>query len=451
MSTTDLVQIPLSMWGAMFALIAAMTVFLGRHGSKRRSYVLAAMLLVDAIMLFSDGYGIALQGNVSEFASFAIRLCNFFVFACIPVLAYLMTVYITALASNKFHQASNVWVVISSVICIIHFAIAAISPVFDFLYYFDEFNVYHRTNNYIVASALAGLELILLCAMTVHYRNRITRYERYSIMAYLLLPFATNLVQLFNYGLILNNLAITTSLLLMFLTHEVQKSRKIVQQEKELMENRIKVSEQQAQLAQLDAELAEKRIQVSISQMQPHFAFNALGSIEQLCRTDPTKAALATHHFAQYLRRNLRTLSSPELASFSSEMQHVRTYLWLEKMRFGEDVQFREEIRVSDFNLPSLTIQPLVENAIKHGMMDSEEGTLTVWVRTAESSDSYFVTVEDNGCGFDMERVDRDPKAHVGLANVQERIQLMQGGEVRVDSAPGKGTRVTIRIPKLNP
>lgn len=169
---------------------------------------------------------------------------------------------------------------------------------------------------------------------------------------------------------------------------------------------------------------------------------------EQLCKTQPTKAASATHQFAKYLRSNLNAMASPEQISFREELEHIRAYVWLENMRFGEDLCFREEIQVDSFTIPALSVQPLVENSIKHGMMGKEEGNIHVVLSTWEENDAFYVRVSDDGCGFDPHEKPKDTNIHIGLFNLKERIRIMCGGTVEVTSKPNQGTTVTIQIPK---
>lgn len=448
MRSMDIAQVALSIWGAIFAGIASVAVFLGRKNDPKRSALLAELLVVDAIMLLSDAATIGYDMEPGAAAEFITRVGSFFVFACIPALAVIMMFYVYALTTVPEHTPNRKWLIAMCVLAGIHMVLVAITPLTGFLYGYDENNLYHRGPGFLSASVLGALELMLIAALLLSHKSTVSHAEKLSVMGFLLVPFLTNIFQTVNYGLNLNDLAITVSLFLIFLTHEVKRSTKLTQTENATLAYQVILSEQRAEIAKKDAELAQKQLQISVSQMQPHFAFNALGSIEQLCLTDPKKAAQATHHFAQYLRRNLRTLASTDLTTFDSEIEHVRTYVWLEKMRFGDDVSLREELQVTDFRLPSLTVQPLVENAIKHGMMGSEEGTLHIILRSQELPNAYLIQVIDDGCGFDTAKEVTVPGNHVGLNNVKERIHVMVGGTVQVFSRENLGTIVEIRIPK---
>lgn len=200
--------------------------------------------------------------------------------------------------------------------------------------------------------------------------------------------------------------------------------------------------------AKSEAEFALSRNMLMLSQIRPHFMYNALGSIEVLCKLDPEKAGRAIHHFTHYLRSNMDIVKSEDTIPFSQELEHIRNYVWLEQMRFDDELEYKEEIEATDFRVPQLAIQPMVENAIKHGMMGNEDGLLHVTLKTQETETEYIVTVNDDGCGFDTTKAPEDGRSHIGIQGAAYNLQLRVGGTLHIDSQPGKGTTVTIRIPK---
>ena len=195
----------------------------------------------------------------------------------------------------------------------------------------------------------------------------------------------------------------------------------------------------------LNAELAESRISTMMSQIRPHFIYNTLGSIEQLCKLDPPKAGDLVHNFAKYLRGNFGELDNPKPILMSQEMEHVRHYISIENVRFP-DMTFTFEMNSDDFHIPALTVQPIVENAIKHGLMKLPRGG-TIHVVAYQTDDAYCITVVDDGVGFDTGALFEDRK-HVGLRNIRERLKVMVNGTLSIESAIGVGTKVLITIPK---
>ncbi len=189
---------------------------------------------------------------------------------------------------------------------------------------------------------------------------------------------------------------------------------------------------------------ARQRIHIMMSQIRPHFLYNTLSTIQALCSTDPEKAAGVTERFSQYLRQNLDSLGEPGLIPFWKELEHTRTYAAIEETRF-RGVRVEYDIGDSDFSLPPLTLQPLVENAIRHGVRGREEGIVTV--RTRREGRWHELTIRDNGTGFDVGQLAVRDSGRIGIRNVRERLESMCGGTLDIASRIGEGTEVTIRIP----
>ncbi len=188
---------------------------------------------------------------------------------------------------------------------------------------------------------------------------------------------------------------------------------------------------------------AEQRIKIMISQIQPHFLYNTLATIRALCRKEPEKAAQVTENFGLYLRQNLDSLNQADLIPVEKEIKHTQVYTDIEMVRF-ENIRVEYDIQDTHFAVPALCIQPLVENAIRHGVRGKEQGIVSVCTRLEEGH--HVITVSDNGVGFDEAKAQADG-THIGIQNVRERIEKMCGGTVEINSKTGEGTAVTIRIP----
>ena len=194
---------------------------------------------------------------------------------------------------------------------------------------------------------------------------------------------------------------------------------------------------------------AEQRIQIMMTQIKPHFLYNSLTVIQELCRSDPAQAEAATVQFANYLRGNMDALQTNSPIPFGQELEHTRQYLALEEMRFEDKLTVRYDIQCESFVLPNLTLQPIVENAVRHGVRGNADGRGEVVIATRETPDRYEITVKDNGPGFDPEKQPKDQgSSHVGIQNVRQRLAQMCGGELKIESIPGAGTCVTIALPK---
>ena len=203
----------------------------------------------------------------------------------------------------------------------------------------------------------------------------------------------------------------------------------------------------EAERQAMELKLQESQISIMLSQIQPHFLYNTLNSIYQLCETNPMRARTLVNSFSEYLRNNLSSLEESGLIPFATELSHVNTYLDIEKVRFEDTLDIEYDIKCVDFSLPVLTVQPIVENAVKHGT-SKKRGGGTVKISTDEDKENYIITVSDTGCGFDSTKPKDDGKRHVGIENVRQRLSNMCGGTLTIESTVGVGTLATIIIPK---
>ena len=196
-------------------------------------------------------------------------------------------------------------------------------------------------------------------------------------------------------------------------------------------------------------ENTQLKIDIMLSQIQPHFLYNSLGAIRYLCDHDPKAAGELTDKFARYLRGNMSALRDDGEIAFSQELEHTKIYLEIEKVRYEDALQIEYDVTCTDFRLPTLTLQPIVENAVRHGAR-GKRGVGTVSIATREYPDRYEITVTDDGPGFDPDApvLPDDGRAHIGIQNVRERLDRVSGGVLRIESEKGRGTVAAIIIPK---
>ena len=277
---------------------------------------------------------------------------------------------------------------------------------------------------YWIAWLIDPMILLIEILVVVHYRKNLSRFGTIVMLNFGLVSLLTTGLQSIWYP-VPELLACTLALLLMFMLFYWEMAKNLLENERELMQSQMSLA---------------------ISQIQPHFLYNTLSTIAELCRKDSAMAEEVTNRFALYLRGNLEHMGDSFPVEFSKELKHVQTYLWIEKIRFQHELQVVYDIQTEDFIIPALTVQPLVENAVKHGMMGSEN-VCTITIRTKCVERGYQVIIEDDGCGFDPEQVKNDGRKHIGIESVRNRLRFMVGGILTVRSVIGKGTTVIIEIP----
>lgn len=205
---------------------------------------------------------------------------------------------------------------------------------------------------------------------------------------------------------------------------------------------------------QLQADVKEAEIAFLRSQIKPHFLYNALSSIAALCIDEPHKAGALTIDLSQYLRSSFDFKQLDSLTTIEKELELLNAYINIEKTRFGTRlvVEYDVDATLLDHRIPPLILQPLVENAIRHGLMSSlRGGTVQISVNQKEDAVVSFAVV-DNGCGMSEQKREEilKPgmnKKGVGLGNINQRLKLLYGSCICIESAEGKGTRVFFDIP----
>lgn len=222
---------------------------------------------------------------------------------------------------------------------------------------------------------------------------------------------------------------------------------------------------------ELQGKLHDSQMELMMGQIQPHFIFNTLSSIRTLVKIDPDTAYSMIYDFSNYLRANVDNVTNLDGISFASEVEHINSYVNIEKVRFGDRLNVEFDIKVNDFTVPPLSIQPLVENAIKHGVTKTVSGG-TVTLRSYTEGKYNIVEVEDNGAGFTPERLEEirqsltddgkqdydfesatltgngsEKHKSSGMRNIYLRLKEISDADLFIESQEGVGTKITVKFP----
>ena len=199
------------------------------------------------------------------------------------------------------------------------------------------------------------------------------------------------------------------------------------------------------ELRKKEEELRDARIQSMMNQIRPHFIYNTLTSIYVLCKDDPDRAGRVVSDFTDYLQANFTAIAATEPTSFEDELRHTQAYVAVESMLYGDKLQVEYDTEYLAFRLPPLTLQPIVENAVKHGVGRGQaSGHITIRSRAVDGGAE--IVVEDDGPGY-LPDAAADAQ-HIGLQNVRERLEIMCGGTLKIAERSGGGTVVTACIPR---
>ena len=305
------------------------------------------------------------------------------------------------------------------------FALLDVINAFTGIFFTAEGGEYVRSKTMIISQGYQFVMFATIFILAVT-NKKLNPREKTAFCLYCSLPFAAIILQNLFKGYAIAYLSIIVAIEVLFLFLNVEKNIDLAKEEEKNKEARIKIM---------------------LSQIQPHFIYNSLSSISTLIPLDPDKAQAALDDFTEYLRMNLSSLTEVRCVAFEDELKHIQTYVALEKMRFGDRLKVVYDVNTTHFMLPPLTIQPIVENAIKHGILKKLEGG-TLSVKTYETEESYVVEIADDGVGFNMADVDFDANKHFGLLNIQYRLAKMCGADLAFKSEAGAGTTVTITFRK---
>jgi len=400
-------------------------VIIGDNRQSRLTKAFIWLLLFNIAAMLSNALAFYSIGKVQSYFFTFNYFGNFFTYVFNYALIICFANYINVYISTKTDIKRTAVHVVCG-ICALGIALTVLSLINNMFYIIDENNVYHRQNMYWLSQALALAGVLINFIVIIKYRKFFTRAESVAFGIYILLPVIAIAIGILYYGYV--PVYISSTLIILFIYIGMQAEQSKTAKEKEL-------------------QLTQSRIAVMLSQIQPHFLYNSLASISYLCDEDPARAKKFTQEFSEYLRANMRTLETTQPISFDQELKHVKCFLNLKKAMLGESLVIFYDIKVTDFKLPPLTVQPIVENAINHGI-EKRKGGGCVTIATSEKDKDYLVIISDNGVGFDVRQLESNGRTRIGIKNVRQRLNDQCGGSLEISSKKGTGTVVTIKIPK---
>ncbi len=405
---------------------------LSNSRSDKSIRIFYVMLLFDIVMLLAGGIDsiilIYMEGTDSLSQAHAI-------FSGISDLTYFyvlgfFVLYIDMYSRDEVRRVDAIaW--IGAVISFIYGVLWFLSDFFGIIYTMDAEGVVPGPLYLAgqVGGYVAGFITILI--LIVRWRSFNT-IEKVGFAAFILIPLIGSYLKGVFSGINIMPLLVTISLVIIQIY--VQNTRDMY------------YIRQQTELEKLHTDLLMNRL-------KPHFVNNVLNSIYALCDVSAEQAKDAIAKLSRYLRVSLINMDSDRLIFFEEELEHTENYLAIEKLRFGDQLEVIFDIKEQDFLIPALTLQTIVENAVRHGI-EKKPGGGRITISTAYEKDGYTVTVNDTGAGFAAEDTDyltgivsdENGRKHVGLYSTAYRVKSLCGGSLAVKSAPGEGTTVIIKL-----
>lgn len=382
------------------------------HDDKLRAYLAYAVIALAAL---AEWLGIHLSGNIDH---------PVWMLKMVKCADYILTPASGWMLAEQLRRKTFIRRIIFGLICV-NTVFQIIAAFTGWMTVIDDQNHYAHGPYYLAYEIMYLLLMVLIVAEFISYGTKFRKQNRVSMYAILLLVLIGILMQEIISGeLRTAYLALTIGAALLYI-HNTEFTQ-----------------------LKADDEIQSQQFQIMMSQIKPHFLFNCLAVIGALYRTDVDKGDKALAQFSDLLRYDIDSLNSDKPISFLKEFEHAERYLELQKLRFGSSLDVKYDLECTDFELPTLTLQPIVENAVTYGARETSEPVGLVTIMTRGFKDHYEVIVKDNGPGFDPDNIPEDgERSHIGIKNVKDRLQRACGGSLKIDSAPGEGTTVTMIIP----
>lgn len=312
-----------------------------------------------------------------------------------------------------------------NIVCMIQIFFVITSPFTESVFYVNDEGC-HRGPLFFILQIIPLCCYSMFVVIVVIFRRQLKKREIVFFLLYIFMPLLSSVIQMLLKGLVIVNLGVELALLLILVNIQFEHEIALKEREKTL---------------------AEQRIEIMLSQIQPHFLYNCLGVIHHLCEENPSKAKKMLKEFSGFLRGNMYSLKAREPIPFEKELSHAMNYLYLEQQRLCDKLHVICRIQTTGFCIPPLTLQPLVENAVQHGIFNREDGG-TIVISTTETDEYAIVKIEDNGVGIEQAARCRDfgEHARIGIDNVRTRLKEMMNGRLEIRSSD-RGTTVTLWIP----
>lgn len=348
------------------------------------------------------------------------RIVSFIETLLPSLLMPLLTAYILLRCGKRPRESVTFY--LSIALCVLLLILLIITQFTESIYYYTQENQFARGNLYWILIVPLFASIVINLFETIRMRKLLGRRYFIALLVYLLPLLVTMAIQAFVDVFLLIVISVSISALSMF---------------------GIILSDQVSQYFRQQREIADQRASIAVLQMRPHFIYNTMTSIYYLCEQDAEKAQQVTLDFTTYLRKNFNAITGKDPIPFVEELEHTRAYLAVVQAQFEDNLSVEFDTPHTTFRLPPLTLQPLVENAVKYGLDVDASEPLRVYVKTEETKDGSVVTVADSGPGFSR---DDNGEPHIALSNIRERLSAI-GGTLSISPGENGGTLIRIFIP----
>lgn len=424
-------NVSLDVFSIILTLIPIVYLLSGERYKQRINLYFLGVAVSNIFMIIGDLSDWLLQRPAYPWQKFLLSAGTALFYSASAFVLYFFARYIIQYMQIE-GKSKRICLLSVTAVCSVQIFFALTSPFTGSLFYVTD-QGYQRGRLFMISQLVPIFCYLLFTTLVIIYHKKLKRREVVFFLFYIFVPLGGGAVQMFIRGIAVINSGVALALLLIFVNIQFEFEIALREKEKELIKQ--------------EKEFAKQRIDIMLSQIQPHFLYNSLGAIYRLCKTDPENARKSIRKFSDFLRGNMDSLKAHESIHFEKELNHVKNFLYLEQQRFGDKLQTIYEINTKDFFIPPLTLQPLVENAVQHGILNKKKGG-TIVIHTEKTDEYAMVIIKDDGIGMEKAKVvsNLGDHAHIGISNVRSRLEEMVNGDLEIESSD-QGTTVTLRIP----
>ena len=419
----NVVNITLDVFSAVLTIMIGIYLISRRNDTKENRYFLW-ICIWNLFFILGDLSDWCCNGLAHAWYPVALHVGQIIYYVVLIPFLYTMMKYVCAYLS-AYGKVPGAYMQATVLLAGLHFVGCVLTQFNGLFYYISEENIYYIGKGVLLASIFPAIVYVMITILTISFRKLLCKRSLIALLSYVWIPLLGQVIQYFFRGVATLNAAITLAILFMFFNVQLDRD---VQYEKDKQE------------------LMEANIKVMLGQIKPHFLYNTLAAIRGLCDTAPEKAKSSINDFSIFLRANMTSLSNDKAIPFEQELAHVKSYLNLIQQMYMDEIKVEYDIQATDFCIPALSLQPLVENAVHKGIRKKgTEGTIII--HTEETKQGFKIVISDDGVGFHTDILNEE--GHLGIRNVKKRIEVMCGGTVSIESTIGKGTTVLVNIPKF--
>ena len=399
----------------LLGLVAASS-FPGLDKKSKRFFISSFSVLALSIITYVIDLFIYTNPNLAWME----RIISFVETFLPSVLMPFLTMYVLLCCGQSVRKSASFYIVLA--LCLSLFILLVIAQFTDSIYYFTQENEFVQGTWYwVLIVPLLALIMVNLFEI-IRERKLLGRKYFIAFLIYLLPLLVVMTLQAFISVFIFIVVAVSISALSMF---------------------GIIMADQVEQYMRQQREIADQRASIAVLQMRPHFIYNTMTSIYYLCEQDPKKAQQVTLDFTTYLRKNFNAITGKEPISFVEELEHTRAYLAVVQAQYEDNLLVEFDTPHTQFRVPPLTLQPLVENSVKYGLNIDSTEPLRVSVRTEKVDNGSVIIVSDTGPGISNKD---NGEPHIALNNIHERLLLING-TLQISPNEKGGTIIKVYIP----